>query len=274
MNCEPIKTIDIQGHRGCRGLMPENTIPAFKKAIELGVNTLELDVAVSKDNIVVVSHEPYMNSVICLDANGTEISKDDEKNLNLYQMSFDSIQHYDCGLKPYPRFPEQEKIKTHKPSLDAVFKAAKQLNLNIKFNIEIKAEPEYDGIYTPKPKEFVKLVLDVINQNNAFDETNLQSFDVRILEAIKKQSPKMPVALLVDENEDIWEKMKQMTFAPDIISPYYKLLDAKTVSSLQTENFQVIPWTLNTVEDMQAMINLNVDGIITDYPNRLINILK
>lgn len=274
MNCEPIKTIDIQGHRGCRGLMPENTIPAFKKAIELGVNTLELDVAVSKDNIVVVSHEPYMNSVICLDVNGAEISKDDEKNLNLYQMSFDSIQHYDCGLKPYPRFPEQEKIKTHKPSLDAVFKAAKQLNLNIKFNIEIKAEPEYDGIYTPKPKEFVKLVLDVINQNNAFDETNLQSFDVRILEAIKKQSPKMPVALLVDENEDIWEKMNQMTFAPDIISPYYKLLDAKTVSSLQTENFQVIPWTLNTIEDMQAMINLNVDGIITDYPNRLINILK
>ena len=274
MNCEPIKTIDIQGHRGCRGLMPENTLPAFKKAIELGVHTLELDLAVSKDNVVVVSHEPYMNSVICLDANGNEILKADERNYNLYQMTFDSIKQYDCGTKFNSRFPEQEKFKAYKPSLEEVIKTSKSLNPYIKFNIEIKAEPKYDGIFTPKPREFVKLVLDVINQNNAFNKTNLQSFDIRILEEIKRQAPNMKLALLVDENETIDSKLAKLSFKPQIISPYFKLLSKEIVAQYQKEHYQIIPWTVNEIEDMQQMIEFNVDGIITDYPDRLVEILK
>ncbi|WP_052823473.1 glycerophosphodiester phosphodiesterase family protein [Neotamlana sedimentorum] len=201
------KNIDIQGHRGCRGLMPENTLPAFKKAIELGVQTLELDVAVSSDNVVIVSHEPFLSRTICLDIEGNPIPKEDDMKYNLYQMTFDSIKQYDCGLKKHPRFPEQQKIKTYKPALDEVFKLAKQLNPNIKFNIEIKAKPKYDGIYTPTPKAFVALVLKVIEANNAFAETNLQSFDLRILEEIKIQAPKMKVAILVDEDENITKKL-------------------------------------------------------------------
>jgi len=274
MNCNEPKIIDIQGHRGCRGLMPENTMEAFKKAIELGVHTLELDVVVSKDNIVVVSHEPYMNSVICLDANGLEIPKADEENYNLYQMTFDSIKQFDCGTKQHPRFPNQQKIKTHKPALDEVIKASKKWNPKIKFNIEIKYQPEYFEVFTPNPKDFVRLVLDVINKNDAFNETNLQSFDLSVLEQIKKQSPKMEVALLVDENEDIWNKMNTMSYSPEIISPYYKLLDAKIVRNLQAENFKVIPWTVNNKTDMQQMIDFKVNGIITDYPDMLINLLK
>ncbi|WOD42918.1 glycerophosphodiester phosphodiesterase family protein [Hwangdonia lutea] len=274
MNCNESKNIDIQGHRGCRGLMPENTMEAFKKAIELGVQTLELDVAISKDNIVVVSHEPYMNPVICLDANGSEIPKSDEKKYNLYQMTFDSIKQFDCGTKHHPRFPNQQKIKTHKPALSEVIIASKKLNPNIKFNIEIKYQPDYNAVFTPNPKDFVRLVLDVINKNDAFNETNLQSFDLSILEEIKKQSPKMEVALLVDENEDIWNKMNVMSYWPEIISPYYKLLNAKTVRNLQAENFKVIPWTVNSKTDMRQMIDFKVDGIITDYPDILIDVLK
>lgn len=274
MNCNEPKIIDIQGHRGCRGLMPENTMEAFKKAIELGVHTLELDVVVSKDNIVVVSHEPYMNSVICLDANGLEIPKTDEENYNLYQMTFDSIKQFDCGTKQHPRFPNQQKIKTCKPALDAVIKASKKWNPKIKFNIEIKYQPEYFEVFTPNPKDFVRLVLDVINKNDAFNETNLQSFDLSVLEEIKKQSPKMEVALLVDEDEDIWNKINVMSYSPEIISPYYKLLDAKIVRNLQAENFKVIPWTVNNEADMQKMIDFKVDGIITDYPDRLITLSK
>lgn len=274
MNCNSPKLIDIQGHRGCRGLLPENTIPAFLKAINLGVHTLELDVAISKDNIVVVSHEPFMSRTICLDVQGNEIPESDDKKYNLYQMTFDSIKQFDCGTKFHPRFTEQEKIKTYKPSLDEVIKRAKTKNQKIKFNIEIKSKPEYDNIYTPKPDEFVALVLDVINENNIFNETNLQSFDLRVLEEIKKQSPKMRVALLVDEDEDLWNKMAKMTYLPEIISPYYKLLNKKMVRNLKTEGFEVIPWTVNEIDEMKLMIDFEVDGIITDYPDRLKALLR
>lgn len=274
MSCNSSNTIDIQGHRGCRGLLPENTIPAFLKAIQLGVNTLELDVVISKDKIVVVSHEPYMNSEICLDLKNNKISKLDEKKYNLYQMTFNSIKQFDCGTKSYARFPNQEKIKTYKPSLQEVIQKAKKENSAIKFNIEIKAAPEYDGIFTPKPEEFVNLVLEVINRNNAFNETNLQSFDLRILKEIKKQSPKITISLLVDEDENIVEKLNKLSFKPEIISPYFKLLDREIVKNLQAENLKVIPWTVNKNEDLQQMIDLKVDGVITDYPNRLIDILN
>ncbi|MCB4808872.1 glycerophosphodiester phosphodiesterase [Tamlana sp. 62-3] len=268
------KNIDIQGHRGCRGLMPENTLPAFKKAIELGVNTLELDVAVSHDGVVVVSHEPFLSRVICLDIEGNPIPEEDDMKYNLYQMTFDSIKQFDCGLKTHPRFPEQEKLKAYKPSLDEVFKMAKQLNPEIKFNIEIKAKPNFDEVFTPKPKEFVASVLKVIEANNAFAETNLQSFDLRVLEEIKKQSPKMRVAILIDEDENITTKLNSLSYKPEIISPYYKLLNTNNVEAFKRESYKVIPWTVNSFESMETMINYKVDGIITDYPNLLLNMLN
>lgn len=268
------RIIDVQGHRGCRGLMPENTLEAFTKAITLGVDTLELDVAVSKDNIVVVSHEPFMSSAICLDKDGNEIPKHLEEAFNLYKMEFDDIRQFDCGSKFHPRFPKQKKLKTYKPSLDAVFKLARNKNLSIKFSIEIKAKPEYDEVYTPIPKDFVALVLKVVTANNAFKTTSLQSFDLRILEEIKQQAPKMQVALLVDEDEDIWSKISRLSFSPEIVSPYYKLLDAKIITDLQVKKFKVIPWTINEFNNLQQMIDFKVDGIITDYPDRLIDLLK
>ncbi len=268
------KVIDIQGHRGCRGLMPENTIEAFEKAIELGVHTLELDVVVSKDNVVIVSHEPFISRTYCLDTHGEEIPHTLDKTYNLYQMTFDGIKKFDCGSKVHSRFPEQKKIKTYKPSLDEVIKISKEGNPNIKFNIEIKSRPEYDDIYAPVPKEFVGLVLDVIKKNEVTNQTNLQSFDLRTLEEIKKQAPKMKVALLVDEDENIQDKLSQLSYTPEIISPFYKLLNAKNVRNLQAEGFKVIPWTINSVEDLQKMVDFNVDGIITDYPDRLIKLLE
>ena len=266
--------IDIHGHRGCRGLMPENSLPAFIKAIELGVHTLELDVAVSKDGVVVVSHEPYMNPDICLDPQGDDIPELSSEAYNLYQMTFENIKAFDCGTKPYARFPKQQKLKTYKPSLSEVIKESKKLNADIKFNIEIKSEQTYYGIFTPKPKEFVAFVLEVVSQNDAFSETNLQSFDLQILEEIKREAPKMPVALLVEEDEVVLDKIAQMSYAPEIISPYYGLLSKEMVEDLHAKNFKVIPWTVNTEFDMQNMISYKVDGIITDYPDVLIQIIN
>ncbi|WP_452227952.1 glycerophosphodiester phosphodiesterase [Lacinutrix sp. MEBiC02404] len=274
MSFNSSQSIDIQGHRGCRGLLPENTIPAFKKAIVLGVHTLELDVVISKDGKVIVSHEPYMNPAICLDPNGKEIPEVDGEKYNLYALTYEEIKAFDCGSKLHERFPNQEKIKTYKPTLVEVFNASEALSQTIKYNIEIKALPEYDGVFTPKPKAFVKLVLQVIQEHKMLERCNLQSFDIRVLEEIKRQAPEMKVAILVDEDESISKKLKQLSHQPEIISPYYRLLDLETTRKYQDEGFQIIPWTVNTAFEMHEMLRFNVDGIITDYPDVLLQIME
>ncbi len=267
--------MDIQGHRGCRGLYPENSLPAFSKAIALGVHTLELDVVISKDHKVVVSHEPYMNHEIALDVYGNAISQDNELNHNLYQMSYDNIKRYDCGSKVHPRFPEQKKLNVYKPLLEEVIDLADELtNKTIRYNIEIKSLPEYDGIYSPPVEEFVQLVIEVIYSKQITERTTLQSFDLRALEIINLKLPKVSIALLVDENECIEEKLLDLSFQPDILSPYYKLLSAEIVHKIQMANMKVIPWTINDPKAMQQMIDFKVNGIITDYPDRLISLLK
>lgn len=268
-------TMDIQGHRGCRGILPENSIPAFKKAIALGVTTLELDIAISKDHKVLISHEPFMNHEIALDLTGDEITEGDEKNFNLYQMPYDSIKRYDVGSKNHPRFPKQQKIKVYKPLLSELIQMAEAMTGgSIRYNIEIKSLPAYDGVFSPKVEEFVSLVMQVIIDEGVFERTNLQSFDIRAIEEIRRQFPKMPVSLLVDEYEDIDGKLKLISYQPEIISPYFGLLTAKSVRKYQKKGMQVLPWTVNEPADIKKMISFKVDGIITDYPDVLITILE
>ncbi|KAB8154197.1 glycerophosphodiester phosphodiesterase [Kordia sp. TARA_039_SRF] len=264
--------IDIQGHRGCRGLFPENSMIGFEKAIELGVHTLELDVVISKDKKVVVSHEPFMNHEIALDVQGNSIPKSDELNYNLYQMNYDSIRQYDCGSKHHPRFPNQEKIKVAKPLLSEVIQMAEaKTEKTIRYNIEIKRTPSNDEIFTPKVAEFVRLVIDVIQKHDLSNRVNLQAFDLETLEEIKKQAPSIKIALLVDGGESIDEKLQQLSFSPEIISPYYKLLTQKNIENYKKKQFLIIPWTVNKKSDMLQLIDWNVDGIITDYPNLITN---
>lgn len=267
--------IDVQGHRGCRGLFPENSIPAFQKALDLGVTTLELDLVISKDNKVVVSHDPFMNHEIALDINGKTISEVEEKSFNLYEMTYDSIKKYDCGSKPHPKFPNQQKIKTYKPLLEEVIDLAeKHSQQTILYNIEIKSLAAWDLVYTPKVEEFVALVLDIIIAKGIENRITLQSFDIRTLEEVKRKAPKMVTSLLVDEFESITFKLKSLSFKPEIISPYYKLITKKRVKRLHKKELKVIPWTLNDEKDIKAMIDFKVDGIISDYPDRLIKILN
>jgi glycerophosphoryl diester phosphodiesterase len=275
VSCQSNRHIEVQGHRGCRGLLPENSIPAFKKALDLGVNTLELDLAISKDHLVVVSHEPFMNHEIALDTLGQPISEVNETSFNLYNMTYSQIKKFDCGSKIHPRFPDQKKVKVYKPLLEEVFKLAeKESNHNITYNIEIKSLPEYDTVFTPKVNEFVSLVLEVLKQNNVEQRTVLQSFDIRALEAIKAQNPTIATSLLVDENENILNKLSQLSYKPEVISPYFKLLDKTLVQSLQAEGYNIIPWTLNETDDINLMIAYGVDGIISDYPDQVIELLN
>ncbi|QHI36444.1 Glycerophosphoryl diester phosphodiesterase [Kordia antarctica] len=261
---------EIQGHRGCRGLLPENSIIGFEKAIDLGVHTLEMDIAVSKDQKVVVSHEPFMNHEIVLDLQGNSISKKDEEKYNLYQMNYDSIRQYDCGSKKNSKFPLQKNIKVVKPLLSEVIAMAEaRSNKQIKYNIEFKSEPAYDGIYTPNVSQFVRLVVEVLKDNELGMRVNLQAFDIRILEEIKKQAPKIRIALLVNKHETIAEKLQQLSFKPQIISPYYKLLNEENTKEYQECGFRIIPWTVNSEKEMQYLLDIGVDAIVTDYPNML-----
>lgn len=274
MSCSSNQSIDIQGHRGCRGLFPENSLAAFEKAIDLGVHTLELDIAITKDLQVIVSHEPFMSKTICLKPNGLEIIDNEDMFFNLYNMSHDEIKKFDCGTKFHPNYPNQKKVKTYKPLLKEVFQRVTSKNSEVKFNIEIKSKPEYYGLYTPCPNEYVGIVLKEVEASGSFNRVNLQSFDLSILEEIKKQSSKMVIALLVDENENIEEKLKLLSFKPEIISPYFKLLDKRIIKTLKARDFKIIPWTVNDENDLENMINFQVDGIITDYPDLLIQMLN
>lgn len=272
MSCDSKTKLDIQGHRGCRGLLPENSLPAFQKAVELGVTTLELDVVISKDKKVVVSHEPYMNRTICYDTTGAEILND--KAFNLYQMTYHQIKAFDCGSKTHPRFNGQKNMKTYKPLLSEVIGLADSLNPKIRYNIEIKANPQEYNISSPEPKEFVQLVMDVVNSHDITKRSNLQSFDVNILNEIKKQTPDIEQALLVEGGESIDTKLKALNFKPEIISPAFELLTTENVKGYQKEGYRVIPWTVNRLKDMESMMTMGVDGIITDYPERLIELTK
>lgn len=268
---------DLQGHRGARGLAPENTLQAFQKALELDVNTLELDVVVTKDKQIVVSHEPWMNGDICLDTDGNDIEKANEKKFNIYEITYEEVKAYDCGSKYNPAFPEQNLESTHKPLLKEVLNMADSLRRNhgkkVKYNIELKSLPEGDDIYHPKPAEFVKLVMDLLQEETNLKKVSLQSFDFRILKELNTSYPEVKLAALV-YNTDMETAVSELGFVPDIYSPNYPLVNKELIQAAHSQGMKVIPWTVNDPEQMKTLLKYGVDGLITDYPDRALKLRK
>jgi len=274
-----VKDIDLQGHRGCRGLMPENSIEGFLKTLEIGVNTLELDVVISKDKKVVVSHEPYLSSEICLDSAGKEIGMLDQKSYNFYQMDYEEIATFDCGSKEHPRFPGQKKMRVAKPLLSEVILAVEEYIVTngiplVKYNIEIKSDEDGDGVFHPEPGEFVELVVAEVKAGGIVDRTNLQSFDIRPLQETRKRYPEIPLALLIEINPNHKGNIEELGFVPEIYSPFYPLVNGFLMDYAAENNMKVIPWTVNDKETMLDLIEKGVDGIITDYPDIANEVLK
>ena len=272
---KPKSDFDWQGHRGSRGLMPENTIPAFLKALDLGVKTLELDLAVSADNQLVISHEPWLNHDICSKADGSPVTKEEAESLAIIKMTVAELKKCDCGSRGNPRFPEQQKMAAYKPTLSEMVEAVKQYCVENKrplpyFNIEIKSQPAWDGKYTPSVSAFAQLVVDELNRLKIKELSSVQSFDPRALEAVKKLDKAVKTVFLVENINGLKANLKLLTFKPDVYSPYFKLVSQKMVRSCHNMGIKIIPWTVNEVSDMQKMIRLGVDGIITDYPNRIV----
>jgi glycerophosphoryl diester phosphodiesterase len=275
-----IPKFDLQGHRGARGLKPENTVPAFLAALDHGVTTLELDVVITKDKKVLVSHEPYMSPAICTDTAGAEFK--DEKRFNIYQLTYQEITLFDCGSKGNERFPEQQKQAVAKPLLADVIVAVENYIKNysqyeVDYNIEIKSEPSGDGKTHPPVDEFSELVFQTIDQYLPWNRIVIQSFDFRVLQYWHEKHPTVRLAALVENTKSIEANLANLGFTPSIYSPYYKLLSKDKVDFLHTlyanggdkkTKLRVIPWTVNETNDMEELKSWGVDGLITDYPNR------
>lgn len=268
---------EVHGHRGCRGLLPENTIPAFIKATELGCDWLEMDVVLNADSEVVVSHEPWMDRRICLDPNGDSIPHGQDREANIHRMSTVEMQRYDCGSREQTEFPQQKHLKVHKPLLREVVEAVDEHILmnglnEVGYNIEIKSEPQWIGVYQPQQDELARRVIDAVHATGITRRTIIQSFDTAVLEAIHELDPRIPTALLV-EHVDLEKDLAKLSFRPAYYSPAFDGVDAALADRLRERDIGLLVWTVDRKEDMQRMIDLNVDGIITDYPDRLIDLL-
>lgn len=263
---------DLQGQRGARGIMPENTIQGMIKALDLGVNTLVMNAVISKDKQVVLSQEPYFNAEISLKPDGKAISLKDQKKYNIYKMNYDEIKKFDVGSKIHNRFPGQQKFKVSKPlleeTLDSVEAYVKENRLSKpNYSIETKLIPKGDGEFQPEPAEFVDLIMEIVKRKKLDKRVTIQSFDIRTLQYLHENYPKVKTGLLIDEKEDFENNIQELGFKPTVYSPYSVLVGKSLVDRCHEAGIKIIPWTINSTKEMKYLIGLGVDGLVTDYPN-------
>lgn len=273
--------LEVHGHRGCRGLRPENTLPAFLHALELGVDALEMDVVISADNQVVVSHEPWLNPLICRGPAGTLITPDAGPVYNLYRMPYAAIAGCDCGL-PHPGFPGQQAQPSAKPLLRAVLAAteawaAEQPGRRLPaYCIEVKSLPGGDGIFHPAPAEFFALLLFELNLADIAARTTLLCFDPRVLRQAHQISPVLRTCLLVEAEQEWLPALRDLGFVPTTFGPDQRTVTPAAVSELRLlyPGLRLVPWTVNELSDFNRLLPLGLAGITTDYPDRLLALLR
>lgn len=281
-SCKPTSTsnikipaIEVQGHRGDRGHFPENSLQAFRSAIDKGADVIELDVVISQDKKVVVSHEPFMSSEYVLLPDGTSLTRKTERAYNLYLMPYDSIRKFDIGSKGNVHFPEQQKMKAYKPLLSEMiddmeaYCAKNRKDKPVRYNIEIKSGTDQYGISQPQPDVFVDLVMKIVKEKGIEKKSNIQSFDPQILNVLHKKYPKIKIAFLTGD-KGFAKNLAKLDFKPQIYSPHYGLVDQALKDSVKALHMRLIPWTVNEEKDIDRMIELQVDGIITDYPEKVL----
>ncbi len=267
---------DKEGHRGCRGLMPENTIPAMIKALDLGVTTLEMDIAITKDNKAILSHDPWFAKEITTKPDGTYMGENEERKFVIYWMTYEQVKTFDVGMKPYPHFPQQQKMKVVKPLLTDVIDSCEKHAVATGrplpyYNIETKTDPVLDSVFHPKPVEFVDLLMSVILEKGIKERVIIQSFDFRTLQYLHQKYPEMKTAMLIEDfdKRGLAEQIKDLGFIPTIYSPDYSLVNSDLISKCHQQNIKVIPWTVDDKPTIDKLKGMGVDGIITDYPNLL-----
>lgn len=263
---------DKQAHRGGRGLMPENTIASEKNAIKYDC-TMEMDLQMSKDKKIVVSHDAYFSSDFCLTPEGDTMTKKDGYSRLIYCMPYDSVAKYDVGLKPYPAFPRQKKMPAIKPLLSVLIDSTeaygKRLNHINHYNIEIKSNPKSDGKTYSTLEEYIDSAMKIIVDKGIATRTMMQSFDVRALRIIHQKYPTVKTSFLVEafNKRSAEGYINELGFEPDVFSPEFSLVTPELIKAFHEKNILVIPWTPDTPEDIQRLKDMAADGAITDYPD-------
>ncbi len=274
------ENFSFQGHRGARGLVPENTIPSFIKCLELGYPAFELDVVITGDQQVLVSHEAWFNSLITTKPDGKALTKAEAMSHSIFEMSYEEIKEYDVGRRGHPLFPKQVAMAVHKPLLKEVIEvsnayAAEHGLPTVWYNLEVKSfkdGAEGYGKYNPEPDVFADLVYDVLADTGIRDQVIVQSFDPNVIQAMHQIDGDIPISMLVDNQQSFEDNLKRIDFKPDVYAPYYKLIDEDLVKQVHGEGIQIVTWTVNKVKHMKRLIRMGVDGVISDYPDKFIKI--
>jgi len=257
--------LEIHGHRGARGNYPENSITAFDYAMNINIDVLEFDLNMTKDKNIIIYHDKNINTELCI--NGP--------SLPIKELTLSEIKNYTCGKIQNIDFKEQntssEKIPTFIELLEFINNSNYQNKNTIKFNVEIKTEINLDT--NSEVVEFADFLINILNKYNIKERTIIQSFDERALIAVKKNDPTIKISLLIeDPNINMIERAKKINV--NFISPYYTLLNKELVEKIHNNGFKVIPWNINTTKQFQEMIDMNVDGIISDYPKEMIDYIN
>ena len=292
---------ELQGHRGARGLMPENTLPGFATALAIGVTTLELDLAVTRDLQVVVSHNPRIEPELARDADGEWLQ---QSGPSIHSMTLQEVKSYDVGrlnptLKYAQRYPQQQALDgVSVPTLGEVFELVnKSGNQLVRFNIEIKINPEKPQLTLP-PDEFVAAVIEVVRRYKLERRVSLQSFDWRSLREVQALAPDIATSYLTADQswlsnlqtgrpgpspwldgldiDDFGGSAARAIKAAggDIWSSYHLEVDVDSIKLAHQLGLKVNVWTVNETSRMRALIAMGVDGIITDYPDQLRQVIK
>jgi len=292
------QSFDKQAHRGGKSLYPENTIPAMKNALKMNITTLEMDLAITKDKKVILSHDAFLSPELVTKPDGTYIPKDSGFYYKIYEMPYTKIKTFDVGLKKLSNYPDQKKMKAQKPLFSDVIDACEAFARELKrplpfYNIETKTRPFSDNIFHPEPKEFVDLMMKIIVEKKIQDRVIIQSFDPRTLEILHKEYPKIMTALLVEKVDDkklaqqqayfknipvekfkmypdhlsgVAGDMKFLSFTPVIYSPEHNLVTPQLIQECHALGMKVIPWTVNTKERLKELKDMGIDGVISDDP--------
>lgn len=279
-NIEP-RDVEIHGHRGARGLRPENTLSAFMMALSLGVTALEMDVVIAGDGEVIVSHEPWFHAATCSFPDGEPIPRWQQRRYRIFEMTTAEVQCFDCGARPHPQFPEQVSVPSYKPRLLEVVQQAEAFAASNGrpapgYSIEVKSRPRWEGRYHPVPAVFVKAIYQVLQMAGVVEQSSILSFDYRVLQAARTQSSAWALNMLAGRfpRRRLERRLAKLGFTPDILGPDHRLVTPEVVQRAHKEGMRVVPWTVNAPERMQALVAIGVDGITTDYPDRAVALFR
>lgn len=244
-------------------MRPENTIPAFEYAIRAGVDALEMDMAVTRDNVIVISHDPVLEPPVCSGPQPSAV---------IHDLTLAQVREWDCGAVQNPKFPQQQTVRgTRMPTLDEVLSLSTHGNFD--YNIETKSFADKPQ-YTPPPVEFVRLFLAGVHKHQLEKRVILQSFDFRTLVAARDLAPEIRRSALTESDPRDFVTIAREGGQAQIISPQYTLVTPEKVEAAHKAGLQVVPWTVNTPGDWDKMIAAHVDAIISDDPAALIEYLN